>query len=170
MRTKRLAEKPASNSGAKLTLDEIRRLLDLMESAGVAEFELKEAGRRLRIRLKGEVVTAPLAVPAPVIAAVSVPGSQAAPATAPPGPAPQAGTTVFKSPMVGTFYRSASPEAELFVKKGDKVGPETTLCIIEAMKVMNEIKAEVDAEVVEVLVQNGEAVEFGQPLFVLKPL
>jgi acetyl-CoA carboxylase biotin carboxyl carrier protein len=83
---------------------------------------------------------------------------------------PAAGTTVFKSPMVGTFYRSPGPEAESFVKKGDKIGPETTVCIIEAMKVMNEIKAEMEAEVLEVLVQNGEAVEFGQPLFVFAPL
>jgi acetyl-CoA carboxylase biotin carboxyl carrier protein len=75
---------------------------------------------------------------------------------------------VFKSPMLGTFYRAASPEAEPFVKPGDRTSAETTLCIIEAMKVMNEIKAEREFEIVEVLVKNGDPVEFGQPLFVIR--
>jgi acetyl-CoA carboxylase biotin carboxyl carrier protein len=79
------------------------------------------------------------------------------------------GVVEFKSPMVGTIYRAAAPDAQPFVKVGDRVVPETTLCLIEAMKVMNEIKAETSAEVVEILVQNGEAVEFGQPLLLLRP-
>jgi acetyl-CoA carboxylase biotin carboxyl carrier protein len=167
MRPKRPAAKPPKSSPAVLTLDEIRLLLELMDSSGVAEFELKEAGRRLRIRLKGD---APAQLPsmAPQ-ATMSGPGAQGPSVPALASPA-AAGTTVFKSPMVGTFYRSPGPEAEAFVKKGDKVGAETTVCIIEAMKVMNEIKAEMEAEVLEVLVQNGEAVEFGQPLFVFAPL
>src|SRR5688572_235792 len=151
MRPKRPAGKSARSSSAVLTLDEIRRLLELMETAGVAEFELKEAGRRLRIRLKGEAPVQLPAMQAPNV--LPGPGAQAAPAPALAGPAAGAGTTVFKSPMVGTFYRSPGPEAESFVKKGDKVGAETTVCIIEAMKVMNEIKAEMEAEVLEVLVQ-----------------
>jgi acetyl-CoA carboxylase biotin carboxyl carrier protein len=72
------------------------------------------------------------------------------------------------SPMVGTFYRAASPEAEPFARSGTRIAPEQTLCIIEAMKVMNEIKAEISGEILEVLVENGEPVEFGQPLFLVK--
>jgi acetyl-CoA carboxylase biotin carboxyl carrier protein len=166
MRPKRPAAKPQKSSPAVLTLDEIRLLLELMESSGVAEFELKEAGRRLRIRLKGD---APAQLPsmAPQ-ATMPGPGAQGASVPALASPAAAAGTTVFKSPMVGTFYRSPGPEAEAFVKKGDKVGAETTVCIIEAMKVMNEIKAECIGEIVEVLVENGEPVEYGQPLFLVK--
>ncbi|MBZ0153154.1 MAG: acetyl-CoA carboxylase biotin carboxyl carrier protein, partial [Planctomycetes bacterium] len=75
---------------------------------------------------------------------------------------------VFKSPMLGTFYRSPSPEAEPFVKPGDRVGADRTLCIIEAMKVMNEIKAEREFEILDILVKNGDPVEFGQPLFLIR--
>jgi acetyl-CoA carboxylase biotin carboxyl carrier protein len=85
------------------------------------------------------------------------------------GPAP-GGAVPFPSPLVGTFYRASSPDADPFVEVGAKVGPDSVLCIIEAMKVMNEIKAETRAEVVEILVENGEPVEYGQPLFLLKPL
>jgi acetyl-CoA carboxylase biotin carboxyl carrier protein len=91
-------------------------------------------------------------------------------ASAPADSGPPPGTEHFTSPMVGTFYRAPSPESEPFVQSGDKVGPETTLCIIEAMKVMNEIKAERNAEIIEVLVENGAPIEFGQPLFLIKPL
>jgi len=90
----------------------------------------------------------------------------AAPAGAPEGPPP--GTEVFKSPIVGTFYRSPSPEAESFVEPGKAFAEDSVLCIIEAMKVMNEIRAEFRGEVVEVLAENGEPVEFGQPLFLVK--
>jgi acetyl-CoA carboxylase biotin carboxyl carrier protein len=81
---------------------------------------------------------------------------------------PPAGTEVFTSPMVGTFYRAPSPDAEVFVREGDAINEDSTLCIIEAMKVMNEIKAEMRGEVVEILVQNGEPVDYGQPLFAIK--
>jgi acetyl-CoA carboxylase biotin carboxyl carrier protein len=90
----------------------------------------------------------------------------AAPATT--SPPVQVGTP-FTSPMVGTFYRASSPEAEPFTQVGASFGPDTTICIIEAMKVMNEIKAETSGRVVQILVQNGEPVEFGQPLFLIQP-
>jgi len=85
-------------------------------------------------------------------------------------PAVPEGTKVFNSPMVGTFYRAPAPGADPFVKKGDRVSAGTTLCIIEAMKIMNEIKAEEDVEIVDILVENEDPVEFGQPLFILRPL
>ncbi|MBM3976331.1 MAG: acetyl-CoA carboxylase biotin carboxyl carrier protein, partial [Planctomycetes bacterium] len=100
------------------------------------------------------------------------PSSSPAPASAPAAaaaPTRSAEGVPFTSPMVGTFYRSPSPDAESFVEAGSKISEETTLCIIEAMKVMNEIKAEMRGTVVEVLVQNGEPVEFGQPLFLIRP-
>ncbi len=86
----------------------------------------------------------------------------------PPAPVEDPARQVFNSPMVGTFYSAPSPEAEPFVRVGDRVDADTTICILEAMKVMNEIKSEVEAEIVEILAQNGEPVEFGQPLFVLR--
>jgi acetyl-CoA carboxylase biotin carboxyl carrier protein len=95
-------------------------------------------------------------------------GASPASEAAAPASAPVAGTP-FVSPMVGTFYRASSPEAEPFVNVGSAVEPETTLCIIEAMKVMNEVKAETRGRIVEILVENGEPVEFGQPLFLLAP-
>jgi acetyl-CoA carboxylase biotin carboxyl carrier protein len=163
---------------------EIESLLSLLERHGVAEFEQQRKDQTLRIRFQSDQGHAashgvtPIVVghaPAPHAHApagtAAYAAASTAPSTAPASrPAPvMDGTVVFKSPMVGTFYRSPSPEAESFVKKRDRVGPDTTLCIIEAMKVMNEIKAELDAEVVDILVENGQAIEFGQPLFVLKP-
>jgi acetyl-CoA carboxylase biotin carboxyl carrier protein len=92
---------------------------------------------------------------------------QAGPEAAAP-PAKDANIHEFKSPMVGTFYRAPSPESPPYVTEGDRVSKEAVLCIIEAMKVMNEIKAEISGEIVEILVENGEAVEFGQPLFLIR--
>ena len=94
----------------------------------------------------------------------AAPASAGAPAAAE-AAAPEPEGEVFTSPMLGTFYSAPSPDAETFVKVGDRVGADSTLCIVEAMKVMNEIKAERDFEVLEVLVKNGDPVEFGQPLF-----
>jgi acetyl-CoA carboxylase biotin carboxyl carrier protein len=135
-----------------------------MEARGLAELEIEEEGVRVRL------VKTPPAPPQVTIApaaAAAVPGAAAAGA-----PAEQAITSedfVLKSPIVGTFYRAPSPEVDPFVEVGDEVGPETAVCIIEAMKVMNEIKAETTGMVREILVENAHAVEYGQPLFVLEP-
>ena len=105
------------------------------------------------------------------MAPAALPAAPAAqPAAAPAGPAPALvesddATEPLASPMVGTFYRAPSPDAEPFVSVGDPVGDDTTICVIEAMKVLNEIKAEMNGRIVEILVENGEPVEFGQPLF-----
>ena len=105
--------------------------------------------------------------PAPVAVAAPGPASAEALGQVPAAPKEPAGKP-FLSPMVGTFYRAASPEAEAFVRIGMRVGPESVLCIIEAMKVMNEIRSEVAGEILQILVENGEPVEFGQPLFLVK--
>lgn len=152
----------------------IQRLIRLMKGGGVGELELedREAGLKVRIKRGGDApVSAPLvhvmqagshspAAPPPPMPAGPAPSAPAA-------PAPVVGTPIV-SPMVGTFYRSSSPDAEPFVKVGTRIQVDAPLCIIEAMKVMNEIKAEISGEVLEILVENGEPVEFGQPLFMVK--
>ncbi len=150
----------------------IQRVLDVMQEAGAVEVEMEEAGSRIRVRMKEDAPATILTSHAPMAAAPAIPmvapgqvGSAEAPAMA--SPAEPEGD-VFLSPMVGTFYRAASPEAEFFVNSGDVVHEESTICIIEAMKVMNEIKAECEGQVVAILVENGEPVEFGQPLFRIK--
>jgi acetyl-CoA carboxylase biotin carboxyl carrier protein len=152
---------------------QIQRVIDVMVEAGAVEVELEDAGLKLRVRLKGDVPMPMMSYAAPAPAAVmgASPAGQPGEAVAPAAAAPAADDPrrkVFQSPMVGTFYRSSSPDSDPFVNVGDHVGPDQTICILEAMKVMNEIKAEMSGEIVEVLVQNGEPVEFGQPLFVIK--
>ena len=159
----------------------IQRLVRIMQKGEITELELddQKEGVRLHMRRGPEASAAP----APVVHVVQGAGAPAgvvgaAPVAAAPGagggagaPAPAAAApqgTPYPSPMVGTFYSSPSPDADAFVKPGDRIEDETVLCIIEAMKVMNEIKAEITGEILEVLVENGEPVEFGQPLFLLK--
>lgn len=164
--------RPASGraSAAGGRLQQLQQLIELMAAQDVVEVELEEAGTRWRVRRKEDrVAVAYGAAPAPATMPLPLP-QQFGPAMAPPTPAgvaePQG--EVFKSPMLGTFYRAPSPEAEAFVKAGDRVGPDSTLCIIEAMKVMNEIKAEREFTVLEVLVRNGDPVEYGQPMFLIR--
>ncbi len=158
-----------------MQLSDIRKLIRLMDKAELTELEIDDANQGLRVHLKRDRsggATAPLvhvlspggAAPAPV-------AGHAAPGVAPGdgGEAPLApGTEHFTSPMVGTFYRAASPDSESYVEVGARVTDDSVLCIIEAMKVMNEIRAEVKGEVLEILLENGEPVEFGQPLFLIK--
>jgi acetyl-CoA carboxylase biotin carboxyl carrier protein len=159
------APKPANDR-----LTQLERLIELMVQKDVVEVELEEGSTRWRVRRKEpQAVTfaAPttMGMPAMPMAHGQAP---AAPAAAAAHAAPEPQGEVFKSPMLGTFYRAASPEAEAFVKVGDRVGADKTLCIIEAMKVMNEIKAEREFEILEILVKNGEPVEYGQPLFLIR--
>lgn len=144
----------------KIDLAELRRVVKLMESSELHELEIELEGKRVRIvrGAPGHVVaTAPVAAAAP---------APSAPEAAP-EEEPKRGDEIL-SPMVGTFYRAPSPDASPFVEVGDRVGRESVVCIVEAMKVMNEIKAEVEGEVLEILVQNGEPVEYGQPLFLVR--
>jgi acetyl-CoA carboxylase biotin carboxyl carrier protein len=159
-------------------LNEIKELIKLIDQSSVQEVEIENEGTRLLIRKPGktEVVTVQAAAPAvqaiapaPVAAVSQAPvPAGAAPAAAPASPA-QDNLHKIVSPMVGTFYAAPSPEAGPFVQKGSRVSDKTVVCILEAMKLMNEIEAEVRGEIVEVLVENGQLVEFGQPLFLVKP-
>ncbi|MSR63275.1 MAG: acetyl-CoA carboxylase biotin carboxyl carrier protein [Planctomycetes bacterium] len=155
-----------------MDLIELRKLVQLMLRADLSELELDDKNSGLRVHLRRERVRAHgegslsnlvQVMPAGMQAAAQ---GHAAPVQA--GPAPAAGTEIFKSPIVGTFYRSSAPDAEPFMVAGTRFNEATVLCIIEAMKVMNEIRAEFGGEIVEVLAENGEPVEFGQPLFLIK--
>jgi acetyl-CoA carboxylase biotin carboxyl carrier protein len=149
-----------------MDLRKLKTLIELVESSGIAELEISEGEERVRITrsLPGHASSpAPAARPEPVTL-VTANGTASAAALA-----PASGTEghVVKSPMVGTFYRSPGPGAKAFVEVGQAVKPGDTLCIIEAMKLLNEIEAEVAGSIKEILVENGQAVEYGQPLFVI---
>lgn len=157
-----------------MDLRELKKLVALMNEGGLVEVEMTIGGEKVVVKKAGPPPQAPVfAYAGPPAAAAAAPVSGGRPAAAPaaaPAPAPaQDGAVTFNSPMVGTFYASSNPDAPPFVKAGDKVGPDTVLCLIEAMKVFNEIKAEMSGTVVDVLVENQEAVEFNQPLFLIKP-
>jgi acetyl-CoA carboxylase biotin carboxyl carrier protein len=161
--------KSAASSAANDRLSHLERLIELMEAKDVVEVELEEGATRWRVRRKDPTPTVAYAAPA-AMAMPAMPVAHGAAAAAAPaaGGAAEPQGEVFKSPMLGTYYRAASPEAEPFCKVGDRVSADKTLCIIEAMKVMNEIKAEREFEILEILVKNGEPVEFGQPLFLIR--
>ena len=152
-----------------MDLKDIKAIIDLMKKNSITEFELERQDSKIRLKrgLNGNPPSvqydeAPIAGPIPVLPAISV-----APAAA---PLPLAtGEIDIKSPMIGTFYRAPSPEAGNYVEIGSEVNADTVVCIIEAMKVMNEIKSEVKGIVTQVLVENGKPVEFGQPLFKVRP-
>ena len=153
--------------------EKIRELLEMMEEFDLIEVEVKDGEREIRLRKgKDEVPLAAFGPPVAYSAAVAPQDPAGAPSKAAsqgaPGAAKDPDLVEFKSPMVGTFYRAPSPESPPYVTEGDRVNKDTVLCIIEAMKVMNEIKAEMNGEIVEILVENGEAVEFEQPLFLIR--
>lgn len=160
-------------------IQEIREIIKLVDTSSVDEFVYEVEGAKLKVKKNGVAVDAPVAAPkaaAPAVAAPEAPKAAPAPAVeAPKAPeAPKAevaaDTELHKitSPMVGTFYQASSPDAPAYVKVGDKVGNESIVCIVEAMKLFNEIEAEVEGEIVEILVKDGQLVEFGQPLFLVK--
>lgn len=151
--------------------DVIKKMIAIMDEHKLAELEYQEGERKVRLR-KAEGPGMVIPMPAPAYAAHPVPtgvGTVAAPAGN--GGAPPAlpeNVAKVASPMVGTFYRAPKPDADPFVNVGDRVTADKVLCIIEAMKVMNEIKAETEGIVKEVLVKNGQAVEFGEPMFLIE--
>ena len=155
-----------------MDLRKLKTLIDLVSESGISELEVTEGEGKVRIvKNAPPVYVQPSASYAPQLAATAAaPGAAPmaeAPAGAPAAAAPVASGHVVKSPMVGTFYRAPSPGAAEFVKIGDSVSEGQTLCIIEAMKLMNEIESDKAGVVKEVLVENGQAVEYGQPLFVI---
>ena len=154
-----------SDSGDVFDIKRIRRLVELMKAHDLNEIDLRDGEQQIRLRREDETVVTQAA---PVIPAAAAPASAAPAPAAPAAEAEDEGLFVI-SPMVGTFFTAASPDTEDFVKVGDHVGPETTVCIVEAMKVFNEIPAEVSGKIVAVLVQNGDPVEFGQKIFKVAP-
>jgi acetyl-CoA carboxylase biotin carboxyl carrier protein len=141
-----------------------------MNEHELAEIDLRQGEQRIRLR-KGQLGEV-LVGPASHLAPAAMAGAQPAAAVPPPSrtpPVDETGATFITSPMVGTFYVSPNPEAAPFVKIGDQIGPDSTVCIIEAMKVFNEIQAECSGRVVALLVENGAPVEFGQKLFRIEP-
>lgn len=140
---------------------EIRALLRLMKSQGVAEFTWKQDNAKMSVKFGGYASAAPLLV-------ASVPGPAAVPSTVP-AAKPAAEGRVIRSPIVGTFYRSPSPDVAAYVAVGDKVRKGQVVCIVEAMKLMNQVESDLDGVVAEILVDNAQPVQFGQELFRLTP-
>jgi acetyl-CoA carboxylase biotin carboxyl carrier protein len=155
-----------------VTLDEIRELIQLAEETGVAELEVQRGENRVRIRRAGEVheLTIPDRQPAANLAAPPGPGPVAAGKPEPPESPPERELVTVKSPIVGTFYESASPSSPPFVRVGEMVQPGKVLCIIESMKLMNEIEAEIAGVIVSKLVPNAQPVEYGEALFAIRPV
>ncbi|GKT12633.1 MAG: acetyl-CoA carboxylase biotin carboxyl carrier protein [Thiomicrorhabdus sp.] len=147
----------------------IRKLIEIVEQSDIAEIEIKEGEHNIRITRSKEpvVIAAPAYQPAPVVGAPAAAPVAAPAATAPVAPAEISGHQV-TSPMVGTYYGAPSPDAGDFVKVGDQVAEGDTLCIIEAMKIMNPIESDKAGKIVKIIAANGESVEFGQPLFVIE--
>ncbi len=147
-----------------MDISEIRKLIKLVQSSDLTEIEVTEGDQSVRIsRQSTHVTVAAPAAPIPMVAPV------AAADTAAPAKTEQIEANIVKSPMVGTFYCASNPDTPAFVTVGAQVNKGDTLCIIEAMKLMNEIKAEIKGKLVDVLVDNGEPVEFGQAFFVIEP-
>lgn len=148
-----------------MDLRKLKTLIDLVSESNVSELEITEAEGKVRIvKSEGKVVQQYVAAPMPAPVAAPV----AAPAAELPAPVAEVAGHVVKSPMVGTFYRSSSPGAKPFVDVGTEVKEGDTICIIEAMKILNEIEADKSGKVTRILAENGQAVEYGQPLFVIE--
>jgi acetyl-CoA carboxylase biotin carboxyl carrier protein len=153
-----------------MTIDEIKELLQIFNESGVGELEVQRGEDRLRIKRAGsnkEYVVTP--APQPVAVAPAPAAQPVSAAGAAPARAPETEGMLVKSPIVGTYYDSPSPEAPPFVKVGDSVEPGQVLCIIESMKLMNEIEAETGGTIVAKLVENGRPVEYGEALFSIRP-
>ena len=158
---------------------ELKELIEFLIEKDIAEFELERGDVKVRIKRAGEAAPILAAVPpvmqvAPAIVSSAAPSPSAPqPAASAPPPAREAaadeGLHIVKSPIVGTFYEAASPGAPAFVKLGDTVTAGQVLCIVEAMKLMNEIESDAGGEIVKKMVQNGQPVEYGQPLFAIRP-
>ena len=162
----RSADNGEGASAGGFGLAELRRLIRLVQRTGIGELELASGGRSVRITATASPGTIVASVPAPISTRVA--GDAATDAVA----AATAAASTLKaitSPMVGTFYRAPAPDADPFIEKGDAVEAGQTVCIIEAMKLMNEIEAEFKGRVVQVLVENAQPVEFGQKLFLVEP-
>ena len=155
-----------------MDLRKLKKLIDLVQESGISELEITEGEEKVKIVKGAGVTLTPLAAPAaaaPTALQAVTAGAQAAVSAVAPEEPPAAGQEghVIKAPMVGTFYRASAPEAKPFAEVGDSVKAGQTVCIIEAMKLMNEIEADATGVIKAILVENGQPVEYGQPLFIL---
>jgi len=149
----------------QIDLEQLRELMQAVNEFEISELEIEQEGKRVLLRRGGHVVAA---APQHVVAAAHAPAAHAAHAPAAAGPAPTAddpNVAYITSPFVGTFYQSPSPDAPAFVRVGQNIKAGTVLCIVEAMKLMNEIESEIEGEILEILAENGKPVEFGDQLF-----
>jgi len=160
-----------SNGGDVFDVRKVRRLVELMNEHELAEIDLRQGEQRIRLRRGQDPVFtsggAPQPLPAVAPTQAAMPAASGTAAQTAPSEDSDSGTYI-TSPMVGTFYTSSGPDAAIYIKIGDQVGPETVVCMIEAMKVFNEIPAECSGKIISMLVENGDAVEFGQKLFKLE--
>lgn len=154
-----------------MDLRKLKTLIDLVSESNVSELEITEAEGKVRIVKSAPVAPVAVVAPAPAVT-VAAPAAQAtasaAPAAAAPAAEPEVKGHIVKSPMVGTFYRASSPGAKPFVEVGQQVKEGEPICIVEAMKILNEIEADKSGVVTQILAENGQAVEYGQPLFVIE--
>jgi len=151
-------------------LKDIKAIIDLMKKNSVSEFELEKQDFKIRLKRGGNGVSAIGSSEDTTVFSYAPPSVISPPGVAPgPAAAPASTELEIKSPMIGTFYRAPSPESASYVEVGSEVNPDTVVCIIEAMKVMNEIKAEAKGQITQVLLENAKPVEFGQPLFKIRP-
>jgi acetyl-CoA carboxylase biotin carboxyl carrier protein len=152
-----------------MDLRKLKKLIDLVQESGIAELEITEGEEKVKIVKGGAVIVSSTAPTSALTAQPTAPGAPAPAQAPPPGAEPEPGQEghVVKAPMVGTFYRSPSPDAKPFIEVGQAVKEGDTICIIEAMKLMNEIEADASGVVKAILVENGQPVEYGQPLFIL---
>ena len=148
-----------------MNIKKIKELVDLMNENGLSEIEIEQEGVKVKLSKRAGGVVEQVIAPAPAAAAAAAPG-------APPAKPAEAakGLNEIKAPMVGTFYRAPAPDAEPYVEVGDVVHKGDVVCIIEAMKLMNEVKSEINGKVVEISAENAEPVEYGQALFLVEPI
>ncbi|PBK53851.1 acetyl-CoA carboxylase biotin carboxyl carrier protein [Pseudomonas syringae pv. actinidiae] len=150
-----------------MDIRKVKKLIELLEESGIDELEIREGEESVRISRHSKTPAQPYYAPAPVPAPVAAPAPAAAPAAPEAPSAPKLNGFVVKSPMVGTFYRTPAPTSPAFVEVGQTVKKGDTICIVEAMKMMNHIQAEASGVIESILVENGQPVEFDQPLFTI---
>ncbi|MDO4643194.1 MAG: acetyl-CoA carboxylase biotin carboxyl carrier protein [Cardiobacteriaceae bacterium] len=153
-----------------MDIRKIKKLIEMLESSGIAELEITEGEESVRISRYGQMppMMPPMPYPQQYNIAAQPPVAAAVSETAAPAAKPAPDGKIIRSPMVGTFYNAPSPDADPFVKLGDEIKAGDTVCIIEAMKMFNRIEADFDGKVLEILVENGQPVEYDEPLFVVK--
>ena len=152
-----------------MNIKELKELIELIQKGQIAELELEKSGVRVRIK-RDRAPAVPVPLPEEAPPAQTVPAEAPLPQAAPPPPSVPAGWLTLTAPVVGTFYRAPAPDADPYVEIGSPVKKGQVLCVIEAMKLMNEIESEWEGKIVEILVENAQPVEYGAPLFRIEPL